>query len=141
MATRRHAREWAVQLLFQLDMNPPRDLGEAISQFMADKAPDAKARDFAERLVRGVGERLAEIDTLLTRHAKHWDLGRMSTLDRNILRMGTYELLANADVPAAVVINEAVDLAKFFGSTESGRFVNGILDAILHQEKPRRDEV
>lgn len=137
MATRRHAREWAVQLLFQLDMNPPASLDKALEQFLSDKPNDLKARAFMVELVKGVRDQLTVLDGMMARHAAHWDIGRMSTLDRNILRLGTYELMAHKDVPPAVVINEAVDLAKFFGTVESGRFVNGILDAILRLEKPR----
>jgi N utilization substance protein B len=114
MATRRHAREWAVQFLFQLDMNPPENIDTALALFLSEKPNDAKARAFASELVLGVRDGISDIDAILIRHATHWDIGRMSTLDRNILRMGIYELKAHKDVPPPVVINEAVDIAKFF---------------------------
>lgn len=88
--------------------------------------PDPYARTLAE----GVGGRSAEIDTLVSRHASGWALDRMPAVDRQLLRLGTYELLAEPGVPAAVVIDEAVELAKEYSTEESGRYVNGVLAAI-----------
>lgn len=81
-------------------------------------------------LVTGVGSRLAEIDELIARRSKGWDLARMPVLDLSIMRLGVYELLARPDVPKAVVIDEAVELAKRFSTDDSGRFVNGVLGAL-----------
>lgn len=130
MSTRRHAREWAVQLLFQLDMNTCEDVDRVLRLFWDERETDVAARDFAERLVRGTVEHLAEIDEALCRHVDNWDIGRIGTVERNALRMGVFELLFCSDIPPVVSINEAVDVAKYFSSDESGRFVNGILDRI-----------
>jgi len=135
MATRREAREWAVQLLFQLDMNPAGDLGPVFHAFWAGQTPDTAAREFTEMLVRGVRENIDRIDQVLRDVAENWDIKRMGVLDRNVIRLGAYELLFTQDIPPAVTINEAVDIAKFFSSGESGRFVNGILDRIRHNMK------
>jgi len=130
MATRREAREWAVQLLFQLDLNPTDNLDRVFETFWSDKQPDTRSRAFAETIVRGVREKLAEIDAALKKVAQHWDIKRMGVLDRNVIRMGMYEMLHLKEIPAAVTINEAVDIAKYFASDESGKFVNGILDKV-----------
>ena len=129
MATRREAREWAIQLLFQLDLNPD-DLDRTLSMFWDGKKTDDKAREFAESLVRGVRENYSRIDGIIKKYAEHWDIGRMSVIDRNVLRMAIYEMLFCDDIPHVVSINEAVDIAKYFSSSESGKFVNGILDQI-----------
>ena len=162
MATRREAREWAVQILFQLDLNPVAvDALQAVfDEFWAnqlrlkveeteetvddatftgawrDRVAEKRIRQFTERIVRGVRENLAAIDAPLAKYAANWNIHRMGGIERNVLRMGIYELLFRAkDVPVAVVINEAVDVCKFFGTRESGRFVNGILDRIA-KERP-----
>ncbi len=157
MATRREAREWAVQMLFQLDHNDDAEtslqvvfdefwanqlrlLGEASGAPLGedcftgawrDRVAEKRVRQFSERLVRGVRENLAAIDARLGEVARNWDIHRMGGIERSVLRLGIYELLFRGkDVPAAVVINEAVDVSKFFGTRESGRFVNGILDRV-----------
>jgi len=94
--------------------------------------PEAYARQLAE----GVAARLGEIDTLIEKYANAWALDRMPAVDRQLLRLGTYELIAEPEVPVAVVIDEAVDLAKTFSTEESGRFVNGVLAAIAAQFRP-----
>jgi N utilization substance protein B len=91
--------------------------------------PPSDARYYAEA-VRGVWDRIGEIDALIGEAAEHWRVGRMTLVDRNILRLGTYELSLGSDIPFAVAINEAVELGKRFGSEESGAFINGILDRI-----------
>ena len=128
MATRRQAREWAFQLLFQIDVNPGSATARALKHFWKEHTADPKARMFAELLVYGVVEHREDIDQRITEFTLNWDMKRMGAVERNIIRMAMFELIHCPDVPAAVVINEAVDLAKYFGSTESGRFVNGILD-------------
>ena len=130
MGERRESREWVVQLLFQLDLNPTDDLDPVFQRFWTDKEAPENARAFAERLVRGVRERVAEIDALIQAHLEHWDLARLAVTDRNVIRMAVYEMLHCMDIPPVVSINEAVDIARYFGMTESGRFVNGILDKI-----------
>ena len=141
MSTRRQAREWAVQLLFQVDLNKHVELDRAFASFWdSQDDADASSIEFAELLVSGVRASLQELDDCITAVAEHWDVGRMGTLDRNVIRMAVYEMLHLMDIPPVVSINEAVDIAKRFGSPESGRFVNGILDRICAGlERPARE--
>jgi N utilization substance protein B len=127
MAMRHHAREWAVQFLFQRDFNTE-DLERALSDFWSEKKADPKLRQFAENLIRGVLENLAGLDAKIGACAEHWDMKRMNAVDRNVIRLALYEMLYREDIPPVVSINEAVEIAKSFSSQESGRFVNGILD-------------
>ena len=138
---RRRAREFALQVLYQTDIadhaGAESDGSAALlwaSQLeeggVSGSAADADEVEFAESLVQGVTERLVEIDTLIESASVNWRLVRMPAVDRNILRLATYELVASAGTPASVCINEAVELAKRFGEKESGSFVNGILDRI-----------
>ena len=153
MRKRREAREKAVQFLFQYDLNPSGDLGAALEQFwhstqlnafLEDHGatwgekielppPTAEAtatRVFAEGLIRGVIENRERLDEIIRKHAKNWDMHRMAVVDRNIMRLGIYEMLFRDDIPPVVSINEAVDIAKKFSTEDSGKFVNGILDKI-----------
>jgi N utilization substance protein B len=125
---RRESREKVFQTLFMMDalgVGPD----EAIPLFalMTDTPTDP---EYYSGTVRGVWEHREEIDDLIRRAAEHWRLERMALVDRNILRLGAYEICRSEDVPFVVAINEAVDLAKRFGSEESGAFINGILDKI-----------
>jgi N utilization substance protein B len=139
MATRRHAREWAVQLLFQLDLNPSAIDG-ALKEFWSTTESDSKSRDFAEKLVRGVCANREQIDEALSSFTSNWELHRIGVVERNVMRMSIFELLYCDDVPAVVSINEAVDLAKFFSVRESGRFVNGVLDRARKELISKGDE-
>lgn len=103
---------------------------EAIPLFALATDPPSDAR-YYEESVRGVWGRVEEIDALIGEAAEHWRVGRMTLVDRNILRLGAYELSLGSEIPFAVAINEAVELGKRFGSGESGAFINGILDKIL----------
>ena len=91
---------------------------------------DLAAMDFMESLVKGVIEHREEIDEMIVKYAKNWNLGRMAVIDRNILRLAAYEMMFRADIPPVVSINEAVDIAKKYSTDDSGKFVNGILDQI-----------
>jgi N utilization substance protein B len=125
---RRESREKVFQTLFMMDalgVGPD----EAIPLFALSSDPPSDPRYYAES-VRGVWDRLEEIDVLIGEAAEHWRVGRMTLVDRNILRLGAYELSLGSDIPFAVAINEAVELGKRFGSEESGAFINGILDRI-----------
>lgn len=129
---RRTGRAYALQLLYARDGDPSTDLtGAAVSwasEFELEIEPAAQA--FAKELVAAAVERAAEIDKLIAGASKNWRIERMSRVDRNILRLGACELVAFRDVPVKVVINEAVELAKRFGTAESSAFVNGVLDRI-----------
>ena len=137
MRTRTHAREAALQILYQYEMNPgpAREIMDLYWDHNDPVAADIK--EFAERLVCGTLQHVEELDQLIKKAAQNWDLGRMAVIDRNILRFAVYELLFMEDVPPKVTINEAVNIAKRFSQEESGKFVNGVLDHINHTEKPR----
>ena len=141
MATRRDAREFAVQMLFELDLNPSDQLDTVFASFWNEREADERARDFAQEIVTGVRAERKSIDQLIKSVSENWDIRRMGVLDRNVIRMAVYEMLHHKDVPAAVTINEAVDIAKYFSSSESGKFVNGVLDRIRKDLKlPARPE-
>jgi transcription antitermination protein NusB len=130
MTRRSRAREIAMQLLVWHDANPtaPRS---AVEQFVRDRLRDPALEPFCLELYDAVIARIDEIDALLTKAAENWRLTRMATVDRNVLRLGTAELLAAAaDAPAAVVINEAIELARRYGAKDSPAFVNGVLDKV-----------
>jgi N utilization substance protein B len=125
MGTRRDARELALQALYQRDVTGS---DEALFWSHAEGRDDVKA--FARELVDGVREHQEQIDALITERAQHWRLPRLSRVDLNLLRLGTFELLARPEIPASVTINEAIEIARRFGSEDSAAFVNGVLDAI-----------
>ncbi len=137
MRKRTQARESALQILYQHEMNPE-PLEELIAAFWSQnqEIPE-ESRLFAESLVHGTLKHVVEIDPIIVKATENWDLARMAVVDRNILRFATYELLFRNDIPPKVAINEAVNLAKRFSQEESGKFVNGILDKIIHSEKNR----
>ena len=126
--SRRRCREWALQLLYQADYRGHRQ-GE-VPRFWRQFGEGGPAPDYLVKLVQGVAEHQEELDRLIRQHSEHWRLERMAAVDRNLLRLALYELLHQPEVPAKVVINEAVELAKRYGSEESGSFVNGILDRV-----------
>lgn len=135
MRNRTRAREYALQMLYQVDVSHGQ-WQEMMEQFLAQSSVPEDVKAFSKQLVEGTLTRLEEIDRLITSHADNWQLNRMAVVDRNILRMGTYELLYVEDVPPKVSLNESVELAKRFGDEESGKFVNGILDTI-HKTRGR----
>ena len=129
MGTRRQARELAMQALFYIDMRDNASL-QMLESFCDNFSPPKKARPFLLSLVNGVLETRGEIDTLIERFSKNWEIHRMSCVDRNVMRIAVYELLYCEDIPPKVSINEAVDVGKKFGTEESGAFINGIMDSI-----------
>jgi len=136
MPARRRSREHALQILYQWDMRK-QPVDESIEAFYntlssEDGAPPLPRDEFLELLVRGTVERAGEIDALISGHAEHWRLERMPAVDRNILRLAIYEM-RHTETPAAVVIDEALELARRFSTEESVQFVNGVLDAV-HRE-------
>ena len=131
MARRSRAREVALQALFQDDLNP-QESPKLLSQFLNSRLKSDALRDFARSLMMGVKRNRAELDALLEYHADNWSLTRMAATDRNVLRLGAFEI-RYTDTPERVAINEAVELAKRFGSANSSQFVNGILDQLLHE--------
>ncbi len=133
MGRRRKAREVALQFLYQLDQHDEADPARHAADFWARHPVDDDTRAFAAALVAGTKRRQDEIDRLIVQYAEHWELDRMAVVDRNILRLAVYELLDQGSVPPKVAINEAIEIAKKFGTRESGRFINGILDRV-HKE-------
>mgnify|MGYP001766104685 CR=1 FL=1 len=129
MGKRRKARELALMLLYELDFRPG-DLEAVLREFWRDRVVPPDVRSFAEALVRGAHERVDALDQAIQNNAAHWSLARIAPVERNILRLAAYELLHRDDIPERVAINEAIELAKLYGSDESGAFVNGILDQI-----------
>jgi transcription antitermination protein NusB len=129
-AKRTKARERAVQALYQIDVAAT-DLEEALSRFWKSFEPvEREVMDLAETLVRGVATHRRQVDDAIEGVSQNWRLDRMPKVDRNILRLAAYELLHRRDVPVKVVINEAIELGKKFGSESSGAFINGLLDKI-----------
>ncbi|MCA9237690.1 MAG: transcription antitermination factor NusB [Planctomycetales bacterium] len=131
MARRSRAREVALQALFQEDLNPQNSL-DRLGAFLASRLRDEELRDFAKQIVLGVKRNQDELDALLAAKAENWSLGRMAATDRNILRIGAFEIRF-ADTPDRVAVDEAVELAKRFGAAQSSQFVNGILDKLIER--------
>ena len=129
MGARRHAREHALMVLYQVDLTSG-STGEALDLFWKREPADPDVVDFASSLASGVSEHIERIDALIGEASINWKVSRMSYVDRNILRVAVYEFLELGDVPAMVSINEAIELGKRFGTTESGSFINGILDKV-----------
>ena len=118
-----------MQFLFQRDLNAE-ELQDLLDSFAAIRPAKSSVREFCESLVRGVAAHQQEIDERIQAATANYELRRIATVDRNILRLAIYEMLHSEDVPPVVIINEAIEIAKRFGSDESGRFVNGILDRV-----------
>ena len=135
MRKRTHARELALQFLYEVDLLGGAEEAEPLDAFL-DRAAgeDEEVRSFARELAVGVLEQRRELDRTLGQVAANWTVERMAIVDRNVLRIAAWELLFRADIPRKVAINEAIDLAKRYSSEESGAFVNGILDHIKSPE-------
>ncbi len=130
MSLRRQARQVALQLLYQDDLNPQVEPA-AVAKFLRSSLKrKAAAMEFALSLLDGVREHRAELDPLLAAKAENWTLDRMAVVDRNILRLAVFEFLHETETPTTVVINEALEIARKFSTEESTQFINGILDAI-----------
>jgi len=124
-------------MLFQIDLTAVSP-GEVFRSFWGSGEVGPEQREFAESLVLGVHARRSELDRWIRGSAEHWRIERMAVVDRNVLRMAVYEMLGEPPPPAAVVIDEAVEVAKKFGSEESGAFINGILDDIRRRIERRQ---
>ncbi len=140
MGSRRKAREVALQFLYQLEINSG-SLDEGLRLFWTEHPVQKEVRVYATELIRGSYENLDKIDSLLADYTQNWDVKRMAAVDRNLLRLATYEMLLAQTAPPIVVINETVDIAKKYSTPDSGAFVNGILDRIRMEKIPneRRD--
>ena len=132
MGTRRKARELAIQVLYQMEMKnaEPRAV---FNLFWKVEEVTGDVSRFTTELVEGVYRNRKEIDQLIEKHSLHWKLPRMAVVDRNILRLGVYELLYLHDVPTSVILNEAIEIAKRFGTEDSKSFINGVLDNVAKE--------
>jgi len=130
---RRKAREYALQIIFQIDFMEKKIDSKDLKEFWSDKKESKDVKEFTEELVRGTLSKIDEIDLMIKRVAENWILERMAAVDRNILRFAAYELLYIKDIPSAVTINEAIEIAKKFSSTEAAPFINGILDRLAKE--------
>ena len=129
MTRRTRGREIALQVLYQLEQNPGID-PEEVRRFIERRLREPRLQEFAEELIAGVQAHQPQIDRLIAGAAENWRLDRMAAIDRNILRLGAFEMLFCPDVPTKVAINEALELAKRYSTAQSSRFVNGILDRL-----------
>lgn len=134
MRRRSLSREHALKMLYQMDITK-RSLDLLMPDYWkAEEIKDAEVITYAESLVKGVLLQMADIDEKIASYATNWQLKRMAIIDRNVMRLGLYELKYTNDIPPKVAINEAVELAKKYGDMESSKFVNGILDKIHKKE-------
>lgn len=150
--TRRRSREVALQIIHQMDLSPEMEGDDALRAYFDNLWPAASAGDgddsgvqapaierpLVEELVRGFARHRAELDDMLTKLSRNWRVERMSPVDRNVIRLGLYELKFSTDVPIPVALNEAIELAKRFGTTEGAGFVNGMLDRAVTELGIRR---
>jgi transcription antitermination protein NusB len=129
MGARTSGREAALQMLFAFEGSQD-SIERVISNFWRETPGDPEGRDYADVIARGVAGELAQVDEAIRKASTNWRLERMARVDRNVLRLGAWELLRSHAVPRAVILDEAVELAKRFGSEDSGAFVNGVLDRV-----------
>ena len=132
MGARTTAREAALQILFAIDASG-NGVDQAIYDFWRETPGDAEGKAYANELVQGTIGEIVDLDARITKASSHWRLERMNRVDRNVLRLGVYELLHRLDVPRAVALDEAVELAKRYGAEDSGSFVNGVLDQVADE--------
>jgi len=128
MATRHHARMAVVSLLYAYDLGN-QSIAEYTDEILEDKKIRNKQKEFALDLFRGVMDNLSPVDDAIIKHLKDWDFDRLGSVERATLRLGAYEIM-NTDLDSAVVINEAIEVSKAFGTEQSPKFINGVLDAI-----------
>ncbi len=140
MRKRTQSRECALKILYQAELTR-REIHAAAENFWSGfESVDENIQVFTDRLTLGIEKNLEEIDNKISEHATNWQLKRMAVIDRNVLRIGVFELLHTTDIPPKVTINEAVELAKKYGDLESSKFVNGILDKIHKLDVAPKDK-
>jgi N utilization substance protein B len=132
---RSRARSWALQVLYAWEMRGGRDIMDVLADFMTDRHIAEACREYLFRLLHAVGDNLPAIDRALNENLTNWRLDRLSVIDRNTLRIGAAELLYLLDVPPAASIQEAIMLAEKYGTADSPRFVNGVLDALMRRAR------
>lgn len=135
MSNRHLARTIALQSLYEWDFyNRKKNAPEIVNRNISENAPDLDEKSFCQNIVKEIVKRQDEIDGTLTKFAPDWPLEKITTVDRNVLRIGIYELVFNDDIPSKVAINEAIELAKTFGGESSGKFINGVLGAVYRDQ-------
>jgi transcription antitermination factor NusB len=137
MRKRTQSREIALKILYASDISKEPAEESTLKFWKNDGEADEDIKEFANFLVSGVSANLKELDETITKYAANWELDRMATIDRNVMRIAVFELLFVPDIPPKVAINEAIDIAKKYGDKDSGKFVNGILDKINKTESRR----
>jgi N utilization substance protein B len=138
--TRRRARRVTLEALYEIDIadHPP---GDVMERRLKEQEIESEGVEFAYRLLYGVREHQSSIDTLITRYAPEWPLEQMAVIDRNVLRIAIFEFLIDSETPVKVAINEAVELAKVYGSDSAPRFINGVLGTLADQIPELRQEL
>lgn len=131
MRKRSEERRVVLEILFAKELNP-NSIGEIIKA--REACEEAVPSEFGQRLIKGIFAHLSELDSLIEKYAENWRVERMPLTDRNILRLALYEIIYESDIPIGVSINEAVELAKAYGTDDSGRFVNGLLGRLVREE-------
>lgn len=131
---RRRAREYVLQILFQLEITGSKLSDDVLNEFWKGKDESPEVKEFTESIVRGTLEHIVSLDEIIKNAAEHWALDRMAVVDKNILRAAGYELIYRKDIPASVAINEALEIAKKYSTEESASFLNGILDKISKEK-------
>ena len=140
MGLRTQARQSTLQILYQIEVariSPE----EAIADYFLSNEYGPPHQEFTRSLVEGIASHQEELDKVISRYAKNWQISRMAVVDKNILRLGVYELMYTEDIPPKVTINEAVELAKKFGDLDSPKFINGILDSVFRKENITKKKV
>ena len=135
---RRRAREYALQVLFQLDVTNNEFTDEVLKNFWKNIKEDDDVKEFANDIVIGTRENIDSIDKIIKKTTEHWAINRIAVVDRNILRAATYELLYRSDIPPSVVMNEAIEISKKFSTEDSASFINGILDKIAKKTEKKQ---
>lgn len=137
-SSRRHSRELALQVLFQQEFSPQLDFREGLETFRGNFVASKEVWEYADLLLDGITSKKEEIDEILQKNTAHWSVARMALVDRNLMRIAIYELVfSNQDIPPKVAINEAIEISKKYGTTDSASFINGVLDQIVKVQAPK----
>lgn len=139
MGSRRKARELALQFLYKLDVSGESFSAESVGKFVEEFGDKDEDTDFALLLIQNAERHKEQIDSLISQHLENWTLDRLSTIDRNILRFATCELVYFLDIPVNVAINEAIEVAKKYSLEESATFINGVLDKVARSARKGQD--
>ena len=137
MGLRSEARKSSLKILYQIEISKI-SAESALSDYFSQNQVSSAHREFAEFLVKNIISHIPQLDNIISKYAKNWELPRIAIIDKNILRIGIFELLYTEDIPPKVSINEAVELAKTFGDLDSPRFINGILDSVYKNEVSKK---